>query len=354
MSVPEPSDPQEIPLAIADEDTGQRLDKALAKAASTIPGLSRSRLVQLIEGGALIGPNGATVTDATRKVKAGGTWHLTLPPPIAAEPQAEAIPLDITYEDAHLLVVNKPAGMVVHPAPGAETGTLVNALLHHCGDSLSGIGGERRPGIVHRIDKDTSGLLAVAKSQAAHAGLSELFQRHDIDRLYRAITWGVPDRADPRMTGLPGVSLVKDWIRVDTRLGRHPNDRKRMAVLRREDEGRQAITFLRTIEGFDAGAGLIECRLETGRTHQIRVHASHLGHGLVGDPVYGRAHHPKGRRRDDEAAITLASFPRQALHAAVLGFQHPISGKILRFEAVMPDDMTDLLTILRRSPRLDT
>ncbi|MBY8974225.1 RluA family pseudouridine synthase [Rhodobacteraceae bacterium NNCM2] len=352
MSDPEASDPQEVALNIAVEDAGQRLDKALAKAASDLPGLSRSRIAQLIDQGALADQSGATVTDAKRKVKAGETWYLALPAPVDAEPQAEAIPLDIVHEDDDLIVVNKPAGMVVHPAPGSETGTLVNALLHHCGDSLSGIGGERRPGIVHRIDKDTSGLLVVAKTQAAHTGLAALFAAHDIDRIYRAIAWGMPDRADPRMTGLPGVSLVPDWIRIATQIARHPTDRKRMAVSKRPDHGREAITFLRSVERFGPeerpAASLIECRLETGRTHQIRVHASYLGHGLVGDAVYGRRN---GAKNATDMSINgvLRSFSRQALHAAVLGFRHPISNHKLYFEAELPPDMADLLAELRRN-----
>ncbi len=339
-------------LVVAPEDAGQRLDKALAKAASHLPGLSRSRLVQLIEQGAVADQSGATVTDTKRKVKPGAAWHLTLPEPVDALPKPEAIPLDIRHEDADLLVVNKPAGMVVHPAPGSDQGTLVNALLYHCGESLAGIGGERRPGIVHRIDKDTSGLLVVAKTQAAHAGLAELFAAHDIERRYLALTWGAPDRADPRLTGLPGVRLAPDWIKVTTRIGRHPNDRKRMAVLRGEAEGKEAITNLRSLETFGSGpaplAALVEWRLETGRTHQIRVHANYLGHALVGDPIYGRR--SAGKNEPEMSIIQqLRAFPRQALHATSLGFVHPLSRKALYFEADPPADMAILLADLRRN-----
>ncbi|MEM8793838.1 MAG: RluA family pseudouridine synthase [Pseudomonadota bacterium] len=339
MVGPSASGTDAIRLVISDEAAGQRLDKALAAAAKATPGLSRSRLADLIAGGALEDESGRTVTDTTRKVKAGEEWWLSVPPPLPADPEPEDIPLDIVHEDDDLIVVNKPAGMVVHPAPGAETGTLVNALLSHCGDSLQGIGGERRPGIVHRIDKDTSGLLVVAKTQAAHSGLSTLFARHEIDRLYRAICWGTPERHDARLTGLAGVSLIPEWIRIETRIGRHPADRKRMAVLKDPEAGRNAITFLRPIRGFGP-ASLIECRLETGRTHQIRVHASHIGHALVGDPIYGR----KARGgSSDEMLSRLRAFPRQALHAAVLGFEHPVSGHKLRFESVLPQDIEDLI-----------
>ncbi|MEM0924226.1 MAG: RluA family pseudouridine synthase [Pseudomonadota bacterium] len=338
-----------LTLAIAEEGADQRLDKALALAASGYPGLSRSRLGQLIAAGALCDQAGRTVTEPRRKVKPGEVFRLTLPAPAPAEPQAEAIPLAIAYEDADLIVVDKPAGMVVHPAPGAESGTLVNALLAHCGDTLQGIGGEARPGIVHRIDKDTSGLLVIAKSQAAHAGLSEMFAAHEIDRVYRALCWGRPDRGDPRLAGLSGVSFEPGWIRIETGIDRHPSDRKRMAV---RAGGRNAVTRLQLVESFGQSsrgsersaarplASLITCRLETGRTHQIRVHASHIGHPLLADPVYGRA-------RAGGAGL-LEGFARQALHAGHLGFQHPITGVSLHFDAPLPGDFCTILERLRR------
>ncbi|MEL6477292.1 MAG: RluA family pseudouridine synthase [Pseudomonadota bacterium] len=345
--MPASSTPEIITLAIAEAAAGQRLDKALAEAAAAHPGLSRSRLAHLIAEGALSDHAGRTVTEPRRKVKAGETFRLSVPPPAPAEPLPEPIPLDIAHEDADLIVVNKPAGMVVHPAPGAERGTLVNALLAHCGDSLQGIGGAARPGIVHRIDKDTSGLLVVAKSQAAHAGLSARFAAHDIDRLYRAICWGRPDRGDPRLAGLPGLGFEPGWIRIETGLDRHPADRKRMAV---RAQGRQAVTRLQPLESFGpAGrplASLIACRLETGRTHQIRVHASHIGHPLVGDPVYGRARAVSPAFAGAGAA--LSGFPRQALHAARLGFVHPVTGGSLEFDAPDPTDFCTLLEELRR------
>jgi 23S rRNA pseudouridine1911/1915/1917 synthase len=309
---------------------GGRLDKALAAAVPPDAGLSRSRLRGLIEAGAVAGPGG-TVTDPGARVKSGEAWRVDLPAPVPAAPLAQAIPLAIVHEDADLIVVDKPAGMVVHPAPGAPDGTLVNALLAHCGDSLSGIGGERRPGIVHRIDKDTSGLLVAAKTDRAHQGLSALFAAHDIERAYLAVVRGVPDRASARLMGLPGVSADGPWIRIEAPIARHRTDRKRMAVVQ---GGRRAVTRLRVVEAF-AGAALVECRLETGRTHQIRVHMAHVGHPIIGDPVYGRG--------------GATAFPRQALHAAVLGFVHPVTGATLRFESPLPPDMGHLLVSFRRN-----
>ncbi|MEL7464567.1 MAG: RluA family pseudouridine synthase [Pseudomonadota bacterium] len=317
---------------------GQRLDKTLAALAPE--GISRSRLTTLIREGA-VSRDGRAVTDPKAKVKAGEAYDLIVPAATEPVPQAEAIPLDVAYEDDHLIVVDKPAGMVVHPAPGAETGTLVNALLHHCGDTLSGVGGVKRPGIVHRIDKDTSGLLVVAKTDIAHQGLSALFAAHDLDREYLAVTRGAPDRADPRLMGTPGVSIDGPWFRVETLIGRHPGDRKKMAVNRGGD-GRRAVTRFQVEERLSDRAALIRCRLETGRTHQIRVHLNHLGHGLVGDPVYGKgkiAGLPEAAQR----------FDRQALHAATLGFIHPISGESLIFHSTLSQDLRDLIQSLTHS-----
>lgn len=308
--------------------TAGRLDKALAEIAPD--GLSRSRLRSLIEAGAICGPDGV-LTDPSAKVPAGFQAVLELPPPADPVPQAEAIPLEIVFEDDALVVVNKPAGMVVHPAPGTPKGTLVNALLHHCGDSLSGIGGERRPGIVHRIDKDTSGLLVIAKTDAAHQGLAVQFANHSATRMYRAVTLGVPDRADPRLANLPGVAFENDGtLVIRTHIGRHASDRTRMAVVK--SGGRHAVTRARVIRSF-SGAAELECRLETGRTHQIRVHLAHVGHALLGDPVYARRAGP-------------VPFERQALHAETLGFQHPLSGETMSFHADPPEDMQNLMTVL--------
>jgi 23S rRNA pseudouridine1911/1915/1917 synthase len=302
------------------ELAGQRLDKALAP---LFPDLSRARLQALIAEGRL-SADGQPVTDASRKAKAA-TYVLLVPPPIPADPEPEAIPLTVLYEDAHLIVVDKPAGMAAHPAPGSLTGTLVNALLHHCGDSLSGVGGVARPGIVHRLDKDTSGVMVAAKSDAAHKGLSALFATHDIDRLYIALTRGAP--SPPSGT-------------IETQLGRSPGDRKKMAVLR--SGGRQAITHYRVEAAFGPQdrplAARVACRLETGRTHQIRVHMASKGSPCLGDAVYG-AGQPAAAVRE---AIQDAGLKRQALHAAVLGFVHPITGETLRFETPLPADMAAL------------
>lgn len=312
---------------------GGRLDRALAAAVPPGLGLTRSRLQALIAAGAVSGPGG-TVREPGARVKPGPGWVIVLPDPAPAEPRAEAMPLAILHEDADLIVIDKPPGMVVHPAPGAEAGTLVNALLAHCGDSLSGIGGIRRPGIVHRIDKDTSGIIVAAKTDRAHQGLAALFAAHDIERVYRAVLRGVPDRGSARLMGLPGVSAEGGWIRVEAPIGRHPADRKRMAV---RPGGRRAVTRVRVIRRLGECA-LAECRLETGRTHQIRVHMAHIGHALIGDPVYGRqgAGLPEAARR----------FPRQALHAAVLGFVHPVTGRAMRFESPLPPDMAGLVAAL--------
>lgn len=342
-----------------EDAAGLRLDKALVAAIAGLreadlpEPVSRSRLTQLIAEGALAEESGATVRDPKRKVKAAERFLLSLPEIRDAEPQPEAIPLTIIHEDEALIVIDKPAGMVVHPAPGSETGTLVNALLHHCGDSLAGIGGERRPGIVHRIDKDTSGLLVVAKTQGAHAGLAALFAEHDIERSYLALANGAPDRADPRLAGLAEIGFEPGWIRIESLLDRHPHDRKRMAVTKRN--GRNAVTRLKTVERFGGTgakekpfASLLECRLETGRTHQIRVHAAHIGHSLIGDPVYGKTRAISKSAASPELQAAISGFGRQALHAASLGFRHPVSGEMLSFRAEPPPDFCDLLAKLRR------
>jgi 23S rRNA pseudouridine1911/1915/1917 synthase len=342
-----------VELTITGAQAGQRLDKALALLAADIPGLSRSRIARLIADGAVTGGAGATVTEAKRKVKPGERFILDIPPPLPIEPEPEDIALAVIHEDADLIVIDKPAGMVVHPAPGAETGTLVNALLHHCGDSLSGIGGALRPGIVHRIDRQTSGLVVVAKSAAAHAGLSALFAAHDIERRYLGLAWGAPSRADPRLAGLPGVSFEPGgWVRIEAAIARHPTDRKRMAVAPQGPKSRHAVTRLRAAESFGPDAkpfaSLIECRLETGRTHQIRVHATYAGHALIGDPVYGRPRALSEKHVVPEVSEALLNFPRQALHAATLGFRHPVTRVTMSFEAPLPPDMHDLVTVLHR------
>ena len=331
----------ETRAAVAPEGAGERVDAWLAK---LWPDLSRSRLQGLIGAGKLTA-DGAPVTHAKDKPRVGVRYELTLPPPEPAAPQPEAIPLNIVFEDQHLVVVDKAAGMAMHPAPGSMRGTLVNALLAHCGDSLSGIGGVARPGIVHRIDKDTTGLVVVAKHDAAHTGLAKLFAKHDLERVYYAVTRGAPKERSAR---------------IENRLVRSSEDRRKYVVARdpNTEAGKIAITDYWTVESYGqqagasagrAAAALLECRLMTGRTHQIRAHLTHLGCPLVGDPLYGkqRAFKAEGPHAE-EAAAAVAAFPRQALHAAVLGFVHPVTGDDLRFESALPDDIDALLTVLRR------
>ena len=295
--------------------------------------------------------NGHVQTNQKAKVVAGDTVDITVPIASVSHIEAEDIPLTVVYEDDDLIVINKAVGMVVHPAPGTPSGTLVNALMHYCGDSLSGVGGVARPGIVHRIDKETSGLLVVAKSDVAHQGLATQFAKHTVERRYLAVVYGAPDASDPRVRGMRGISFeAGNIMRITTNLARHKTDRQRQAVL--FGSGRHAVTRSRIIDTFGKPvvASLIECWLETGRTHQIRVHMAHAGHGLVGDPTYG------GRRKLSLKAIGEAGqtaareFPRQALHAATLGFVHPVSGEDMEFEAEIPKDMAELISNLGRHP----
>jgi 23S rRNA pseudouridine1911/1915/1917 synthase len=328
-------------------DPPARLDKALSRDVPEQAALSRTRLARLIAQGA-VAVNGARADNPKARVAEGDMVEITLETAEESHIGPEAITLDVVYEDDALVVVNKPAGMVVHPAPGTASGTLVNALLHHCGASLSGIGGVARPGIVHRIDKDTSGLLVVAKSDKAHHGLARQFEAHDIERHYLALVYGVPEAGDPRLRGLRGVSFeAGNVLKITTQLARHKHDRQKQAVL--FEGGRHAVTRARLAESFGTppALALMECWLETGRTHQIRVHMAHAGHGLVGDPTYG------GRRKlaqtalPPDVAATVKAFPRQALHAATLGFAHPVSGEMMRFEAPLPQDMMELLSAVR-------
>jgi 23S rRNA pseudouridine1911/1915/1917 synthase len=328
------------------EDAPPRLDKALAALVPAEASLSRSRLMRMIEAGDVI-RDGAPVRDPKAKVAPGETYEIRLAPPVDLETLPEAIPLNVVWEDADLIVIDKPADMVVHPAPGTPTGTLVNALLHHCGDSLSGIGGARRPGIVHRIDKDTTGLLVVAKSDRAHHGLAAQFEAHTVTRHYLAVVHGTPSAHDPRLRGLRGVSFEPGGIlRIATNLARHRTDRQRQAVV--WDQGRHAVTRARVLEDFGTGAALVACWLETGRTHQIRVHLAYAGHGLLGDPTYGGTRKLSPKLYGAEAAAAGNGFPRQALHAATLGFLHPVTGAALEFSAPLPADMQALLGALRR------
>ena len=330
------------------ENPPNRLDKAIARDVPADANLSRSRLAKLIAEGSVV-VNGKPALDQKAKIAEGASVVITVEQPVDSHLVAEDIPLDVIYEDDDLIVINKPVGMVVHPAPGSPSGTLVNALMHHCGDSLSGIGGEKRPGIVHRIDKDTSGILVVAKSDVAHQGLAKQFEKHTVERKYTALVYGMPDVMDPRLRGVKGVSFEgSNIMRITTMLGRHKHDRQKQAVS--FTEGRHAITRARVLEqyGTPVQLSLVECWLETGRTHQIRVHMTHAGHGLVGDQTYGgkrKLSHKAGISDGNRGSI--AAFSRQALHAAVLGFVHPVTGEDMRFEAPLPSDMGDLIEALR-------
>jgi 23S rRNA pseudouridine1911/1915/1917 synthase len=331
-----------VTLTIGPDEAGQRLDKALARLAGEV---SRARLQQVIkEGGVSL--NGAPARDGSRKVAEGDRVALIMPEARPAEPVGQDIPLDVVYEDEHLIVIDKPAGLVVHPAGGHEDGTLVNALIAHCGMSLSGIGGVRRPGIVHRLDKDTSGLLVVAKTDRAHQKLARQFADHGrtgpLQRAYLAIAWGAPRLREGT---------------IDAAIERSTRNREKMAVVR-EGRGREAITHIELIEryppllkGLDETeplASLIECRLETGRTHQIRVHMSHIGHPLLGDRLYGSGFATKAARLPEEAQAALAALNRQALHAAILGFEHPASGETMLFQSEPPEDFANLQAALAR------
>jgi 23S rRNA pseudouridine1911/1915/1917 synthase len=328
---PDPEIPLKVPqqpppVAAGVEDAGERLDRFLARRVS---GLSRSRLKQLIETGR-VSESGATLSDPSQKVKAGQVFRLDLPPPAPATPAGQAIALAIVYEDSDLIVIDKPAGMVVHPAPGNPDNTLVNALIAHCGASLSGIGGERRPGIVHRLDKDTSGLLVAAKNDAAHQALAADFAARRIERRYLAVVWGMPRDREGEIAGA---------------IGRHPVDRKRMAVVSRG--GKPALTRYRVLAALGPAASLVECRLATGRTHQIRVHLAAIGHPLLGDPVYGREGAARRARLTPAGRVVLAGFHRQALHAASLGFRHPRTAAWLAFESPPPPDLACLINALK-------
>jgi 23S rRNA pseudouridine1911/1915/1917 synthase len=308
-----------IEISLGPSHAGWRLDRALADA---LPSLSRERLKVLTKAGALT-REGRALRDPATKVKGDERFTLALPDPTPAHNEPQEIPLPIVFEDEHLLVVDKPAGLVVHPAAGNRDGTLVNALLHHCGGSLSGIGGVARPGIVHRIDKDTSGLLIVAKHDKAHEGLAKQFADHSIDRRYLAIVSGVP-------------RLAGDVV--DAPLARSPQNRKKIAIVK-EGRGKRAVTHWKRLEILK-DAALVECTLETGRTHQVRVHMASIGHPLLGDPVYGRG---KSVHRD---LLNQLDFKRQALHAAHLGFIHPVTKGRLSFDSALPSDMQELFSAL--------
>jgi 23S rRNA pseudouridine1911/1915/1917 synthase len=324
-----------IELTVEEAEAGTRLDKLLS---ARIADLSRERVKSLIRSGNVHDQGGRTLGDGSYRVKPGDTFSVILPPPVPAEPEAQPIHLDIVYEDAHLIVVDKAAHMVVHPAAGHASGTLVNALIAHCGDSLSGIGGVKRPGIVHRLDKGTSGLLVVAKTDAAHQGLAAQFASHGedgrLERAYLALVWGKPLR--PRGS-------------ISARLARSQTNRTKIAVTRGEG-GRHAVTHYELLTTFDTPAGqvsLLRLELETGRTHQIRVHLAHIGHPVLGDATYGSGFKAKAAKLSPAALQALEAIDRQALHAAELGFEHPVTGEAMHFESELPPDMQALLGALK-------
>ncbi len=317
-------------LTVTATEGGARLDKWLS---DRIAELSRSRLQALLAAGH-VQHSGRTIDDASYRVKPGDTFYITIPPLVDAIPEPEAIALTVVHEDSELIVIDKPAGLVVHPAAGNWQGTLVHALLSHCGDSLSGIGGVRRPGIVHRLDKQTSGLLVAAKTDRAHAALAEQFAAHTVQRSYLAFVWGTPNPAQGRIV---------------TQIGRSTANRQKMAV--RAHGGREAITNYEVMQRFGDPQkpviSLVRCRLETGRTHQIRVHMAHIGHAIVGDPVYGGGRsRARGLSQDAQAAIT--ALGRQALHATSLGFVHPLNNDLLSYNSPLPPDMANLLSSLEQ------
>lgn len=318
--------PERHTFQAGEADNGERLDRFIA---GRLPELSRSRVKTLIKEGQA-SHEGRTIVEPNLRVKPGDRFILSVPPAEPAVPEGEDIALDVVFEDEHLIVIDKPAGLVVHPAAGNWTGTLVNALIAHCGMSLSGIGGVKRPGIVHRIDKETSGLMVVAKTDRAHKGLAKQFADHGrtgaLERRYEAIVWGAPR---------PYRSVI------ETQVGRKPQQRQKMAVV--AQGGKKAITHYDVAETYgnegDPAASRVVCRLETGRTHQIRVHMAHIGHPLIGDAVYGSGFRTKAQLLPDPVRRTVEKLPRQALHASVLGFEHPQTGEEIRFESTLPRDI---------------
>ncbi|HEY8594596.1 MAG TPA: RluA family pseudouridine synthase [Devosiaceae bacterium] len=323
----DPNEETQWHMSVEAEDAGNRIDAVLAR---NLAAFSRNRIKELILAGA-VSIGGATISEPKTRVKQGDELLLVAPEPVQAEPEPQDIPLDILYEDEHLIVIDKPVGMVVHPAPGTPDGTLVNALLHHCGDSLAGIGGVRRPGIVHRLDKDTSGVMVAAKTEAALNGLAAQFADHGrsgpLERAYIAFVWG-------EMATMHGT--------IDEPLGRDPRNRLKQAVRR---DGRFAITHYRVERRFGGenwDVVRLECRLETGRTHQIRVHLAHIGHPLVGDALYGSGYATKANRLPEAPQEAVRNLGRQALHASVLGFEHPATGEHMQFTAPLPEDLEAL------------
>ncbi len=314
-------------LQVTEDKEGMRLDRFLTE---ELPEMSRNRVQALIDQGQISGDI-AKKLNASYKVVTGDFFTVEIPPVVAADPEPQDIPLDILFEDDQLLVMNKPVGLVVHPAAGNWDGTLVNALLYHCGDSLSGIGGVARPGIVHRLDKDTSGVMVVAKTDQAHRHLAAQFESHSLERAYKAVVWGVPNPREGRIVG---------------NIGRSPNNRKKMAVV--EIGGKVAITNYQVDRVLGRSGSLVECRLETGRTHQIRVHMTSLGHPVVGDPVYGGGGRNQMKLASPEARQRINAFQHQALHAYLIGFEHPKSGENMQFSVPISNEINALIEYLEK------
>ena len=324
------SEPVHLTFTCSSSHTKWRIDRYITTQLTDLK-ISRSRVKNLIKGGNL-SCNGKIIDDPSLSVKHGCSYHLTIPPIVDDIPKPEKIELDILFEDKDLIVLNKPAGLVVHPAPGTREGTLVNALLYHCGAELTGIGGIARPGIVHRLDKDTSGVMVAAKSQDAHYGLSKLFAIHQINRKYEALCWGIP---------------AKMSATIDASIGRHSIDRKKQTIC---ENGRSAITHYDVVRAYPPFGCRIACSLETGRTHQIRVHLNSIGHSIIGDSMYGRPQRISQMpdKLSKEALVLIRSFSRQALHAAELGFVHPITKKFLDFKVPFPNDLRNLEILLEK------
>ena len=328
-------------------ETAKRLDKALADAVSEKYTLSRSRLKKLIEAGCVISSDNGLVATLKTKVIPNSNWEITLEAPEITNISAENLKIEIAFEDEHLIVINKAAGMVVHPAPGSPSGTLVNALMFHCGSSLSGVGGRKRPGIVHRIDKNTSGLLVVAKTDVAHSGLASQFENHSISRHYKAFCYGVINKLDNRLNSHPKIKFEKSEIlMISGNISRHRFDRKKMAVF--DNIGRRAVTRCKNEVVYGEFATRLDCWLETGRTHQIRVHLAHIGHGLIGDPVYGSRRKFKVKSLEEKDVKFLDNFRRQALHATSLAFIHPVTNEPVSFNSDLPKDLMELDAILKK------
>ncbi len=328
MSIPDSATTYTVP--VPDNKAGDRLDRLLAGA---LADLSRTRVKSLIQGGRVIleGGQDKPTIDPAYKVRRGQIFQITVPAPEPATPEPENIPLNVVYEDDDLIVIDKPAGLVVHPGAGNPNRTLVNALLFHCRGSLSGIGGVTRPGIVHRLDKDTSGLMVAAKTDPAHQALSRQFEAHSLERAYQAVVWGFPAPAEGEITG---------------NIGRNPANRKKMAIVLRG--GKPALTRYRTLRTLGSTASLVECRLATGRTHQIRVHLASRGHSVVGDPLYGGASRSRLKQVPEEFRAVLTGFNRQALHAYILGFRHPSTHKMLHYKSNLSNDINELIDYLDR------